>query len=76
MDCVKCLELGLKSTIKSGESWKSTAYRYPFPDGDNRIHHHLIEIIKQDHFCNQGHSFETVQRTYCWCGWPDNKEFD
>jgi hypothetical protein len=77
MNCGKCEELNLASTIKrSSEGWITTAYRRPFEDDEGREHNHKVEVTTIMHWCSNGHCFKSKKHTECWCGWPINKEFE
>lgn len=74
MDCVKCSDMGLNSTIvHSSRGWTTTAYRYPFDDNLGNRHHHSIEITVRTHWCSEGHKFRSKEQYTCWCGWPNKK---
>lgn len=72
MECSKCVERGLVSTIRPlSQGWTTTAWRRPFKDDQDRVHDHKIELTIYYGWCSKGHYLETKERYHCWCNWPN-----
>jgi len=70
MKCPKCEKLGQKSRVYVIMSATKAMGGMPFYDEDGKYHVDgpLLTTIK--YICFNGHSWEKVSGSSCWCGWP------
>lgn len=69
MKCERCVEFGLKSTIRIGPSSTTLMGSSPFYDEDGHYHDHDPNTTRTEYVCSQGHTTVKESKIKCpTCG--------
>ena len=75
--CRQCTEGKQQSVVELVSDMMTLSAFEPFDDEWGRSHLHDGNREHKHYKCSSGHEWtETVRPKPCWCGWPENKEYD
>lgn len=69
MKCPTCVAEGKKSRVEIGRTSRTCLGHSPFYDEDGKYHNHDPNRSTTQYHCSNGHAWQDVSYTECWCGY-------